>query len=552
MKNKLLILIFLIGLLARVLFLDKYPVSLTIDEVAIGYNSYSILKTANDEFGNFLPLAFQSIGDYKPPLLIYASIPAIALFGLNEFSVRITTALIGALTVLAVFALSKQLTKNLYVSLVCAFLVAVSPWHIKFSRSTFEAVTALFLSLWGIYFFVKSAKNKYRNLWISSIFFSLSLYAYHAQRVFTPLLVLGLFFIFRKDFAKQKRALFKSLLLGALVILPLLVVFLNPKTTVRAQSTFITRDFEINRLLHKAGENLNLSAKILDNNIILVSNFWTKRYLDYFDPNFLFIKGMDYTKANAPDIGLLYLTELPFFLFGLYLVTFRNYTKDIKTKSIIILLLLLGPLAASLANNAQHPLRSLTSIPVLQLLSSIGIIEAAKQVKNLKTRTTILGVLALSLMVNFVYFLDLYFLHYPLRSSEYAMDGWKKATLFAFENQHKYNEVIIDPKFGTEGPYTTGVPYLYFLFYGKVDPQAYQQDPRRKKEDYNFGKFTFRDINWVFEENSDRWAKDKLFIGSKWVLPAEGGEIVKVFNLFNGNEILRAAVPKSELKTQEK
>src|SRR5687768_9672490 len=107
MKNRykliLLALVFILGLTLRVISLDRYPVSLTIDEVAVGYNSYSLSQTGRDEHGKFLPLIFRSIGDYKSPLLIYLNIPATLLFGLNEFSTRITIALVGALTIPLVF-----------------------------------------------------------------------------------------------------------------------------------------------------------------------------------------------------------------------------------------------------------------------------------------------------------------------------------------------------------------------------------------------------------------------------------------------------------------
>jgi len=71
-KNKIILgLILIIGIFFRFYKLAEYPVSLSIDEVAIGYNTYSLLKTGNDEYGIPHPLAFKSVGDYKLPLLIY-------------------------------------------------------------------------------------------------------------------------------------------------------------------------------------------------------------------------------------------------------------------------------------------------------------------------------------------------------------------------------------------------------------------------------------------------------------------------------------------------
>ena len=58
--------------------LASLPPSLYWDEVSQGYNAYSILTTGKDEHQEFLPLArFQAFGDYKAPVNIYLTVPAI-------------------------------------------------------------------------------------------------------------------------------------------------------------------------------------------------------------------------------------------------------------------------------------------------------------------------------------------------------------------------------------------------------------------------------------------------------------------------------------------
>src|SRR3989344_2866260 len=82
--------------------LGKNPPGLNLDEVAIGYNAYSILKTGMDEYGQKFPVAFRSHDDYKAPLYIYLTSVSVAMFGLNEFGVRFWSALAGTLSVLVV------------------------------------------------------------------------------------------------------------------------------------------------------------------------------------------------------------------------------------------------------------------------------------------------------------------------------------------------------------------------------------------------------------------------------------------------------------------
>lgn len=539
-------LFFLTGLFLRVYDLGNIPVSLTIDEVAVGYNAYSILKTGRDEHGTVFPLAFKSIGDYKAPLLIYSMIPAIHFVGLNEFGVRITTALFGSLTVLAVFLLALEFTRNRFIAVFTAFSLAISPWHIKFSRSSFEAVLALLLVILGVYLFVKAVNRKGNFLWVSAILFSLSMYAYHAERIFTPILILLLMFIYHKELLLLKKRTIIALIIGLISFIPLFITLLSPQTRIRGEVTFISRDVEINDELHKEGEKRDIVSYIIDNNFLLTFNFWTKRYLEYFDPNFLFIKGMGYSLPKTPDIGLLYLIELPFVALGLFLVFFKNYVLEKKIRFLALGWFLLGILAASLANNAQHPLRALTWIPIPQFLSAVGLFYLVKKLKYFYFKMFVLGCYMIVICASLIYFWVLYAFVYQYLYSEGAMDGWKEASKYAIKNQYKYKEIVIDARFGTAGLNTVGIPYAYVLFYGQIDPSEFQSDPRRKESDgsINFRNFTFREIKWGGEEDSDRNHKDNLYIGSEWVLPFIDDITHKKFYLLNGKEILRAVSSK--------
>ena len=104
-----LFLILILGFFLRVVNLDKVPNGFFCDEASIGYNAYSLLKSGRDEFGKSWPLFFRAFGEYKNPIQIYSTIPFVALFGLNEGSVRLVSAIYGTLTILAVYFLVKEL-----------------------------------------------------------------------------------------------------------------------------------------------------------------------------------------------------------------------------------------------------------------------------------------------------------------------------------------------------------------------------------------------------------------------------------------------------------
>ena len=100
-----LLLILFLGSFLRLWRLDRVPVSLFSDELDVGYQAYSILKTGKDYFGNSWPIHFQSYADYRTPLYIYSSVPTVAAFGITPWGVRLPAVLFGALGVLALYLL---------------------------------------------------------------------------------------------------------------------------------------------------------------------------------------------------------------------------------------------------------------------------------------------------------------------------------------------------------------------------------------------------------------------------------------------------------------
>ena len=109
-KNIILFLIFLLAFFLRVYKINSIPGFLNRDEASIGYNAYSILKTAKDEHNKILPLFFESFGDWKMPVYIYLTVPFVWLFGLEIYSVRLLSAIAGTLTFLVVYFLTKEIS----------------------------------------------------------------------------------------------------------------------------------------------------------------------------------------------------------------------------------------------------------------------------------------------------------------------------------------------------------------------------------------------------------------------------------------------------------
>src|SRR3989344_98638 len=144
-RGLLILLILSVSAFLRLWKLGSIPPHLTADEASLGYNAYSILKTAKDEYGELLPIIFKSFGDFKPGLYVYVTVPFVALLGLTELATRLPSALGGVLAVYLVYLIVKDFCKReslLFArnwgaetaALTAAFFLAILPWHIYFSR----------------------------------------------------------------------------------------------------------------------------------------------------------------------------------------------------------------------------------------------------------------------------------------------------------------------------------------------------------------------------------------------------------------------------------
>ena len=188
----LLSLIFFLAFALRFYKLGEIPLGLNNDETAIGYNAYSIEQTGRDEYGTFMPIYFRSFGDYKLPVYVYMATLSEKVFGVNAFAVRFSSMFFGVLTTLSLFFLIKNLSKRSDLALLTSFLWAVNPWNIFFSRIGFEVNVATALSVLGTLFFVKAfqkEKVSYLILFLSLIFFIVSLYSYNVARLVSPLIL---------------------------------------------------------------------------------------------------------------------------------------------------------------------------------------------------------------------------------------------------------------------------------------------------------------------------------------------------------------------------
>jgi hypothetical protein len=513
MKKLVLIAILGIALVLRVVAVAKVPPGLSNDEISIAYNAYSVLKTGKDEYGKTLPVSFRSHDTYKAPLYIYLAVPSIAVFGNNELAVRLPSIIFGVGSVLALYFLAFQLTASNKFSLASAFLLAITPWHIYTSRVALEANLALFLLISAVYLFVRSLK-KPKLLYLSTFVLGLSMYAYHTEWVFSPLILLVLIVLHRKKIFVKKNHLYGALGLLVVMIMPL-VIDLITRSGGRERTEFLANDFVLNSLL--IGKSLFQKA-------IISFEFWGKRYLNHLSFSYLFFNGLEITPGVASlKFGLFNLVQLPAFVYGLYLISRRKY----RGWKIMIAWLLLGPFIPSLTLGEMNLVRNLVSIVPITVISAVGL-------SSLDSKAFKMAVFLF--IFNLTVFVHHYFTHFPIELSENWSYGFKQIASYVKDKGNKYNSIVIDPNYGTENPNLVGVPGLFILYFNQFDPQRYLEINRRSSEGLSFDKYEIRKVDWPkekIEENS-------LYIVGVHSVPVGGSQLLERYsiNLLNGKKAL--------------
>lgn len=509
LKRKYLVVLFLIVCLAgffRFTMLGEYPVSLYWDEAAMGYNAYSIAQTGNDEYGKTLPVLFRSFNDYKASGYIYLTALIIPLFGLNEFSIRFWSAGLGTVTVLLSYFLTLALldlfekhskessvfyVQRKKIALLTAAFLAISPWHVHFSRIGFEANAALFFIILGAWLVIKSVAKINILFVIGMIAFSLSFYFYRSTYVFTPLFLLGLFVILRKDFLRQIRNKYLWVGIGIflLIFLPFLPTMISNEGLVRAKQTSVFNSFEedLNRAAikrQKLGDPL--WARVFYDRRVIYTQKIFENYITHFSPSFLFIEGDRNGRHKTEGFGQMYLWEAIFLLAGLYVLIKLPQ----KPRNIIILWLLIAPIAAAVSQPSPHALRSLNMLPMPQILTALGLYYIYSLVKPQFRTTFIVAIISIAGIFSVKYIYQYHFTSLAV-SKDWA-DGYKQLATYIFQKENEYDKIVVSGHFWQ--------PHMYFLLYKQYPPELYQE----KGSKAGFDKYLFGGTSWDQGEELDK------------------------------------------------
>jgi hypothetical protein len=250
------------------------------------------------------------------------------------------------------------------------------------------------------------------------------------------------------------------------------------------------------------------------------------------------------TTLDSFGLGLLYLFEIPLLVTGI----FSFIKKHIPHKNILVIWLLSGMVPDSITNNLQQGGRLIHMIPVVIIITTLGLFECVSWLNSLKKpflRILVAGTYLSLVILVLIHAFLVFSVHFPNEKSEFYDEGLKQASLYVGEHQNQYKEIVFDTRHGVDAPSLISNPFLYLLFYLKYDPATYQTEPRiygtAENPYYHFDKYTFRYINWPV----DSLKPDTLFIASPWSFPSDlnGVKILDTIRLTNGSIAYYIAVP---------
>lgn len=203
-NRRLQIFVFLVILATAIAFrvpeLETIPPGLYPDEAMNGINALRVLDTGNVK-------TFYPENNGREGLYINLTAFIFKIFGPHIWSLRLAAVLAGVLGVVALYLLGKELF-NWPIGALSSFLMAISFWHVNFSRISFRAIWAPLLLTLTIYFLWKGLKGHHLiNFVFSGIFLGLGFYTYLSFRVVPLILAAVLWFYWqfiKKDFHHQQ------------------------------------------------------------------------------------------------------------------------------------------------------------------------------------------------------------------------------------------------------------------------------------------------------------------------------------------------------------
>lgn len=399
-RNKILKIVFILIVIIIILFRTiEFPNSIqemNCDEIMTVANAVSISETGQDINNIKNPVYLLGWGG-QSVVLLYLMTLSMKLFGYSLFAVRLPLLVVSLLSAFIFYDLTKKLTKNNTIAKIALIIVLISPWHILQSLWALDCNMFPHALLFAIYlFYISVEEKKNKLLYVSMIFFAITLYCYGIAMYFVPLflVVLMLYLL------KTKKVNFKQLIICffifTILALPIVITFVINILQIKKSITFCNITMPYYEYLARTNDMLFFSENIftqLKENIIATLK--------------IIIFQCDNCIWNAsPNFGTIYHISLVFIIISIFNIINRIKNKKMNLSFFIITeWLIISLLTGFLINDTN--INRLNSIWYpLMLLTAYGIYILSSKIKLKKLYASIITSIYLILFILYIVFFN--------------------------------------------------------------------------------------------------------------------------------------------------
>lgn len=537
-RKQFFLLILIAAALLRLPGLDQAPPPLHWDEASRCYDAWSILSTGADRHGQRWPLFLRSFGDgdWTAALTTYLTVPWIACLGPGAWAVRLPDALLGILSVAALYVLLRRMVSP-GAALFGAAMLALDPWHIALCRTGQEAGFAPFFLILGLLGIQRSglleessdvapdtdSTRRTEPAWaaLAGLMFAMHAWVYPAARLFTPLFLIAMFFIYRSVWISQWRSHHgrRTMLAGAIGMAigaaPLVLTAITHPERLAARS----------RVTILAANGLSTSVAIGE---------FARNYAANLSPSYLFIRSDEMSGMTIDGAGLHLLAAAPMVLVGLAVSI--ACARSSRWHQLLIAWLLLYPIPAAICRDWNpHPFRTVAGMALFPILCAVGWNWLQRHAANRPApalRHALAGMILL-ILANAAWFADVYFRRMPARLEVGYQTAMVRAMQFAGERLDDVDFVLVTR--------WVNQPYVYALLYAPIPPNELHGLEKLEGDDMlgfhqvnRVGKFFFPPRGP--EKTPELTAKFQQAFNS---IPPNGvGLVIELAGRFGGGEVL--------------
>ncbi len=461
--NKLIFFIILvISIILRIIFLDRVPEGINVDEAGMAYDAYCYANYGVDRYLYHNPIYLINFGAGQSVLYMYLASIFIKILGFNIISIRLPAVILGIIAIIFAYLLGKK-AKGERFGLLLMALVAICPWHIMQSRWGLDCNLMSATVFVGIYMLIIS-KKWWQHI-LTGIIFGISLYSYALSHIVVPvlLIIITIYNIYTKKI-KIRNAVLVAIPIMIMAI-PLILFHLVNMEIIPKISDELIAISKIPR--YRLGE------------INIVNIFKSFMYPQNI---LLELFGFDGNDYNAfPMFGTIYYISIPFTILGFYLgiksiylsIKNRKYSIDaVITISFIVMYLCIKTVFCVSIN------RTNAIYLLLLYFTALGIVKIVKSKGK-----TIFNVIICSYAICSVLFIYYYFGIYGKNNPNMSFNN---DIIQLTQYLEKYEGKRIDiVSYAVQ-------PYIYTLIANEESPYTFNETkhyPNNTRGDY--GKYYY-------------------------------------------------------------